>query len=166
MTRLVCLLLILGVSGAALAAPRPPALLIYNRSPSVPIGFYLRSDAEPSVGSFVTVSTSAVAPAYTALRNYSDRSDRFIKRIAAVAGDHVCARGDRVAVGRHTVLMRQVRDGQGRALPAWSECRALRAGEFFLAGDTDDSFDSRYWGPVSISDIDGVWRRVGHPAQP
>ena len=32
------------------------------------------------------------------------------------------------------------------------------ADEVFLLGDTADSFDSRYWGPVRLTAIDGVWR--------
>lgn len=160
MTR-IGLVLLLAVAGAALAAPRPHAFVIYNRSPSVPVGFYLRDDTHPSVGSFVTVSASAVAPAYARLRGYDDRTDRFIKRVAAMTGDRVCARGGRVEIGPDIVLARRQSDSLDRALPAWSECRVLRSGELFLVGDTEDSFDARYWGPVRTEDIDGVWRHIG-----
>jgi conjugative transfer signal peptidase TraF len=161
MTRFIGLVLVLGIAGAAVAAPRPPALVIYNRSPSAPVGFYLRDDAQPSLGSFVTVSAPAVAPAYARMRGYDDRTDRFIKRVAAMGGDRVCARGGRVEIGRNIVLARRQSDSFGHALPAWSECRVLRRGELFLVGDTDNSFDARYWGPVRTDEIDGVWRHIG-----
>jgi type IV secretory pathway protease TraF len=138
-------------------------LVLYNGSPSVPVGFYLRTDArEP--GAFVTVRAAAVAPAYARLRGFDDDSDRFIKRIAAGAGARVCAEGAAVTLGRRT-LRRALRDSTQRPLPAWSGCRTLRADEVFLLGDGDDSFDSRYFGPVRLDLIDGVWRPLvsGHP---
>lgn len=36
----------------------------------------------------------------------------------------------------------------------------LAVDEVFLMGDTPDSFDSRYFGPVNTADIEGVWRPV------
>jgi type IV secretory pathway protease TraF len=152
----------LALAGLALAASNGGApVLIYNASPSAPVGFYLRDQRAPAPGMFVTVRAAAVAPAYARLRGFDDPTDRFIKRIAADAGVRVCAEGDSVRVGAELVLPRQARDSSGRALPAWSECRMLRQGEIFLLGQTADSFDSRYWGPVSVDIIDGVWRPLG-----
>jgi type IV secretory pathway protease TraF len=147
--------------GIGLLASRDGPVLIYNASPSAPVGFYLRDQRAPATGMFVTVRARTVAPAYARLRGFDDETDRFIKRIAAGAGVRVCAEGDRVRVGAVLVLARQARDSSGRALPAWSECRMLRQGEIFLLGQTADSFDSRYWGPVDIDVVDGVWRHIG-----
>jgi len=141
-----------------LLAGRGEPLLIYNASPSAPVGFYVRDERAAAPGMFVTVRAAAVAPDYARLRGFDDETDRFIKRIAAGAGVRVCAEGDTVRVGARLVLPRQARDSSGRALPAWSECRMLRQGEVFLLGQTADSFDSRYWGPVHVDVIDGVWR--------
>ena len=143
---------------AFLVAPghRSP-LLIYNGSPSAPVGFYLRAGHTPSLGDYVIVRTVDAAPAYARERGFDDRSDRFIKRVAAVAGARVCARGNQVSVGS-IVVTRYVRDDVRRPLPAWQGCRLLDPDEVFLLGDTDDSFDSRYWGPLRRSQIDGAWR--------
>lgn len=146
-------------AGLAAFAAHAPTALIYNRSPSVPVGFYARASATPALGAFVTVRASAVAPDYAAARNYSDRTDRFIKRVAAMGGELVCAEGDAVRVGNRTIR-RAARDGAGRALPRWTGCRLLRGNEVLLLGDTADSFDGRYWGPTRVGAIDGVWRRV------
>ena len=46
----------------------------------------------------------------------------------------------------------------GRALPSWSGCATLSGDQILLQGDTADSFDGRYWGPISRRLIEGVWR--------
>ncbi|MFZ2030985.1 MAG: S26 family signal peptidase [Vitreimonas sp.] len=137
--------------------------LIYNGSPSVPIGFYVRSTTRPSLGAFVTVRAAAVASDYAHVRQFDGSRDWFIKRVAATAGSLVCAREDHVDVGR-VQLARLERDRAGRPLPQWRECRTLRRDEFFLAGDSVDSFDSRYWGPVHADEIEGVWTPL-YPTQ-
>jgi type IV secretory pathway protease TraF len=149
-----------GAAGLALAcAGGAQPLVLYNGSPSVPVGFYVRTFGAPRLGDFVTVRAAAVAPVYAGLRGFADDSDRFIKRIAAGEGARVCADGARVTIGREAVR-RLVRDSAERRLPAWTGCRTLRTGEVFLLGDTDDSFDSRYFGAVSLELIDGVWRPI------
>ncbi len=132
-------------------------VVIYNPSSSVPSGFYLRSGEPPRRGDFVTVAAAEVTPEYAALRGYADRSDRFLKRVTASEGQLVCAEGEVIFIDRTQVATRVERDAEGRVLPAWRGCHRLGAGEFFLLGDTDDSFDGRYWGPVTIDLIDGVW---------
>lgn len=133
---------------------------LYNHTPSVPPGWYARSSGEIAIGALVTVRAQDVAPAYAAARNFTDTGDRFIKRIAANDGDSVCADGETIRINDRTVAHRAVQDSLGRALPHWSGCRTLSADEVFLMGDTADSFDSRYFGPVSAADIEGVWQKL------
>lgn len=132
-------------------------VVLFNSSSSIPAGFYLRTDAPIGRGAFVTVRAQDVAADYSRRRDFVDDGDRFIKRVAAVAGDTVCADGERVSVTGARTVLRRARDAAGRALPTWSGCRLLRD-EVLLLGDTSDSFDGRYWGPTPERLIEGVWR--------
>jgi type IV secretory pathway protease TraF len=136
-----------------------PDAILYNPSNSIPRGFYLRSDESATRGSIVTVRASEVAPAYAAARHFTDAGDRFIKRVAATRGQVVCATGAVITIDGAVAAQRIERDSAGRALPTWDGCRTLAADEVFLLGDTADSFDGRYWGPISVRLIEGVWRR-------
>lgn len=144
---------------AAILMLRVPNIVLYNPSPSIPRGFYVRADDELRVGAVVTVRAVDVAPDYARLRDFADRGDRFIKRVAAIAGNTVCAEGSRVTIDRDRVIERAVTDSAGRRLPTWSGCRTL-GDEVFLLGDAANSFDGRYWGPTPITAIEGVWRRL------
>ncbi len=144
---------------ATISAPGRP-LIIYNPSQSVPQGFYLRRSGASRIGNFVTIAAVNAAAEYAGARDFTDRTDRFIKRVAAAAGQTVCADGEHILVDGLSVATRRERDSSGRALPTWSGCRTLSEDEVFLLGDTDDSFDGRYWGPTPLSDIDGVWTRL------
>ncbi len=135
-------------------------VVIYNPSQSVPSGFYLRSGEPPRRGDFVTVAAVEVAPEYAALRGYVDRSDRFLKRIAATEGQLVCAEDEAISIDGVHAATRIDRDADGRTLPTWRGCRRLEAGELFLLGDKEDSFDGRYWGPITINLIEGVWTPI------
>lgn len=154
------------VSAAALAAlaaltlPAAEDRLLYNHTPSVPVGFYIRTDEPLERGSFVTVRAIDVAPAAAAARGFNGPRDRFIKRVAALAGDHVCARADVVTLNGGPRYARRAYDSTGAALPAWEACRVLGPDEILILGDTADSFDGRYWGPINVQTIEGVWRRL------
>jgi conjugative transfer signal peptidase TraF len=156
-------IIILAAAGVALmaaAGTHQQDLVIFNPSHSVPAGFYVRSDRPIERGALVTVRAVSVAPAYATLRQFTDPGDRFIKRIAGVAGDEVCAEGQRLSLNGVVVARRLERDGAGHILPTWSGCRVLAADEILLLGDTPDSFDGRYWGPVTTRMISGVWRSI------
>ena len=153
----------LGIGAAAIALLAVASAgardwLIYNHTPSVPTGWYVRSSGEIARGAFVTVRAQDVAPDYAAVRNFTDAGDRFIKRIAANDGDSVCADGDVIRINGRTVAHRAAQDSQGRPLPHWNGCRTLSTDEVVLMGDTPDSFDSRYFGVVREDAIEGVWR--------
>lgn len=138
---------------------RVEPFVIYNPSPSVPQGFYMRLARAPQTGDFVTIASVEVAADYAALRGFADSTDRFIKRIAAARGQTVCAEGDSVSIDGRLVAVRNSHDSEGRLLPTWSGCRTLETDEVFLLGDTADSFDGRYWGPTRLQSISGVWMR-------
>ena len=155
----------LGISAAAIALLGVASVnardwLLYNHTPSVPTGWYVRSSDEIARGALVTVRAQDVAPDYAEARNFSDAGDRFIKRIAANEGDSVCADGETIRINDRTVAHRASRDSEGRDLPRWSGCTVLSADEVFLMGDTPDSFDSRYFGVVREDAIEGVWKRL------
>ncbi len=46
----------------------------------------------------VTVRARNVAPIEAAAHHYNDEGDRFIKRLAAIAGQHVCSDGRMLSV--------------------------------------------------------------------
>ena len=162
MKRTQIIVLALGAGAIALLAAgelHRGDLVLFNATPSVPTGFYVRSDTPVRQGAFVTVRAADVASAYASLRHFTDDGDRFIKRVAARSGVRVCAGGDTVTVGENTYT-RQIRDSMGRILPTWEGCQVLHDGEVVLMGDTPDSFDSRYFGIVREDAIEGVWKRL------
>ncbi len=132
--------------------------LLYNPSPSMPPGFYWRTEGRMERDAIVTVRARDITPDYAAIRGFADPSDRFIKRVRGVSGDVVCAHGRNVTLNATPIVTREMRDRAGRELPSWSGCRTLTAGELFLLGDGADSFDGRYWGIVGHQQIEGVWR--------
>lgn len=156
------ILLIAGAAAAvalgALAWPAAQDRLLYNHTPSVPVGFYVRTEAPAVRGAFVTVRAAAVAPPAAAARDFEGPRDRFIKRIAAVGGDHVCAEGDTLSINHGPAIERRARDSGGAPLSRWDGCRVLRDNEVLLLGDAAQSFDGRYWGPTERNLIEGVWR--------
>ncbi|MGH6951307.1 MAG: S26 family signal peptidase [Vitreimonas sp.] len=155
----IAMLALAALVAAAMLLPRVRDVILFNPSPSIPRGFYVRTNDKLRVGAVVTVRAVEVAGDYARLRDFADRGDRFIKRVAAVAGDTVCAEGSRVTINGARLIERAVTDSVGRPLPTWSGCRTL-GDEVFLVGDTADSFDGRYWGPTPIAAIEGRWRRL------
>lgn len=145
----------------ALLAPRPAHdLLLYNPSPSIPPGFYVRVEETPRRADIVTVHAADVAPAEALARDFTGHGDRFIKHVAAAEGDRVCAAERTVSINGRTAAVRVLTDSQGRPLPRWYGCVTLAGDQFLLLGDAAQSFDGRYWGPVRRSQIEGVWRRL------
>jgi type IV secretory pathway protease TraF len=132
-------------------------VVLFNHSSSVPVGFYIRESSEPARGMFVTVRARDVAPIEAAAHHYDDEGDRFIKRLAAVAGQHVCSDGRMLSVDGVQVA---AVPNRADAPPGWVGCRTLALSEILLLGDRADSFDGRYWGPISDDLVEGVWRRL------
>lgn len=144
------------LTGLAACAPWS-AWLLYNPSASAPRGWYLRRplrDLRP--GMLVLAHLPPATAGFAERRGYLPSSVPLLKRVAAVAPQHVCVREGAVRIDGRIVGHARARDGAGRPLAAWPGCRALRPGEvFLLAPGSAASFDGRYFGPVPRSAVFG-----------
>lgn len=141
------------VGFSAIAHPQPH--VVWNASASVAVGLYRVVSGAPERGDFVLVRLPKSIEKLAAMRGYLPAGVPLIKRIAAIAGDDVCAFDGAIIVNGEIVARQRKVDRAGRSLPRWNECRELVQGEFFLLGDAPDSFDSRYFGPVTSARVIG-----------
>ncbi len=139
--------------------------LVWNASASAPVGLYAVGDAAPLArGDMVIARVPEEYRMFAARRHYLPANVPLVKRVAATAGNEVCAAGARVTVNGRLVARRLSRDGAGRPMPWWSGCALLGEGEYFLLmADSAASFDGRYFGVSEAGDIVGwarlLWRR-------
>jgi conjugative transfer signal peptidase TraF len=166
-----------GLAALAWAAfVQPLPRLIYNPSDSVAVGWYRVDplDHRPaslprplSVGSIVLTRLPADAAALAAQRGYLPAHIPLLKRVGAVAPQHVCIVAGQVRIDGVPVAAALPADRLGLPLPSWQHCRPLADGELFLLSVMNPaSFDSRYFGPVSASAVIGIAHPVWLESRP
>jgi conjugative transfer signal peptidase TraF len=163
--RILAPLAIAALCGAALwqvVSPSVPKLL-YNPSPSAPIGWYrLLADQAIVRGNLVAAFAPEEAQKLAAERHYLPPNIPLIKTIWAVTGEKICHLDGLVRVANRPPLVTLSHDSQGRPLPSRDGCYTLAKDEVFLVStDVQTSFDSRYFGPVPVSDILGPVHYLG-----
>ena len=129
--------------------------LVWNASPSVPLGLYRIEPGPVRRSDLVLIRLSPDIAELAARRNYLPKSAYLIKFVLAVAGDRVCRLGDRIFVRGVLAARALTRDSLGQPMPSWQGCRRLAYGDLFLLADNQQSFDSRYFGVVAASDVVG-----------
>ena len=154
----------------------PLPRLIYNPSDSVAVGWYRIEPFDPrtaslprplSVDSIVLVPLPDRAAMLAAQRGYLPTRVPLLKRVGAVAPQHVCIVAGQVRIDGVPTAAALPADRLGRPLPSWPHCRPLAEGELFLLSVTNPaSFDSRYFGPVSASAVIGVAHPVWLESRP
>ena len=171
-SRLRARLVLAGFATVGLAAlawasfVHPLPRLIYNPSDSVAVGWYRIDPFDPRtaslprplpVDSIVLVPLPATAATLAAQRGYLPTHIPLLKRVGAVAPQHVCIVAGQVRIDGVPSAAVLPADRLGRPLPSLQLCRRLEPGELFLLSVTNPaSFDSRYFGPVSTSAVIGV----------
>lgn len=156
-----------GIGVALMGLPviaKPSPWLVWNASPSSPIGLYRVGFGAPGFGDLVLVRTPEFVADFAEKRGYIPRNVPLVKHVGAMPGDEVCAFKQAIIINGTIVAQRHGTDPQGRALPWWNECRTLDADEVFLLNSgTSASFDGRYFGPIEMEDIAGklipIWTR-------
>ena len=134
--------------------------LAYNPTTSAPKGWYVVEHPEVlHVDDYVLARLPADAALLADNRRYLPKSVPILKRIGAVGYQIVCAVGKQIYIDDEVVGEQLTRDGAGRELNGWSDCRALKSDELFLLSLTNPaSFDSRYFGPVQRINVIGKVR--------
>lgn len=148
---------------AATLAVSPPMLLLWNVTSSTPRGLYqVYPGGEIHRGDSAIAALDGRYGRLAAKRGYLPVGVPLVKRVAAIPGDRICARGATVRIDGKVAALRKRNDSKGRKLPAWSGCEDLSAGEYLLLGESRDSFDGRYFGPTRSRQIVGravlLWR--------
>jgi conjugative transfer signal peptidase TraF len=161
--------LLFATSGAVLllslpALMQPAPHLVWNASKSSPIGLYrVEPERLPVPGEWVVLRTPERVRMLAARRHYIPANVLLVKRVAAGAGQSVCAAGATLTIDGVPAASRRPVDPSGRPLPRWRGCRLLGRDELFVLGSAPDSFDGRYFGPVGPSERIGkavpLWLR-------
>ena len=150
---------LVGAAMVALALPLvldPVPRLVWNASASAPVGLWrIEPGARISVGDHVLVEPPPTARRLAAQRHYLPANVPMIKAVAAATGDKVCAAGAWIEINDRPAASRRAADRLGRKLPWWRGCERLSGGSILPLNPAPDSFDGRYFGPVSKDAVIG-----------
>jgi conjugative transfer signal peptidase TraF len=141
--------------------------IFYNKSESAPIGWY-RLTPNRTVKRDVMVAAFAPEKArnMAATRDYLPAHVPLLKTVWAAAGDEICSENGRVTAPNRPVIKAQAQDAFGRNMPSWSGCITLSDNQYFLVSPhVQNSWDSRYFGPVERDNILGVVHYLGQSAR-
>jgi len=148
------------IAGAAI--PMSGHELVFNDSPSVPRGLYwIRLGAEPRErGEYVVFLPPDTAATLIYGREWLPRSMPLLKPVGGVEGDSYCVTSERFIVNDIDAGPVYFVDARGLPLPQIRGCRRVGHREFLpVSSHIDRSFDGRYMGAVSMSNVLGS----GHP---
>jgi type IV secretory pathway protease TraF len=134
----------------------PETRLVWNRTPSAPIGFYLIEHRLPPLNGWALLSAKSGTGKWIAAHGFLADGWPIIKRVRGVAGDEICRDSRRIYVNSALVAEAFEQANPAIKLPRWSGCRMLRRGEFFLLNDHPRSLDGRYFGVTQAEEIDGT----------
>lgn len=153
------MILLATIAGAAI--PISGHALVFNDSPSVPRGLYwIHLGAEPrDRGEYVVFLPPDTAATLIYGRGWLPLSMPLLKPVGGVEGDSYCITGGRFMVNAIDAGPVYFVDAQGLPLPQMRGCRRVGHGEFLpVSTYLDRSFDGRYMGAVSISNVLGSGR--------
>jgi conjugative transfer signal peptidase TraF len=144
-----------------------------NESPSLPIGIWRVSPLERGLrrGDIVSFCPSET-PAFREARRrgYVGRGlckggyEPLLKPVAAIAGDRLTRTDDGISINGHLIANSKSldHDSSGRTLPSPGPSNSVVAkGEVWVISSYNPlSFDSRYFGRIPISSIEGLARSL------
>lgn len=142
-------------------------LVLYNHTPSVPIGWYVYAGRSPRVGDIIAFTLPIAAHDYA--RSRGEPIDvRLLKPVIASAGDRISTLDGELRVNGVSFGTVAITDAAGRMLPSWRVDRVLYADEWIVGSATGHSFDSRFFGPIHAAQVQGVYRKlaIGSTSEP
>jgi conjugative transfer signal peptidase TraF len=151
------------IGAAAIAAIAYPAIvglpkaLIWNASPSLPLGLYrVRPVDCLEMYDLVLIDAPGPLEAFMEERGYLPPDTPLLKHVAGLPGQTVCRIDRAITVDGFPMGAALETDRLDRPMPAWEGCHRIGADEVFLMNrDVDDSLDGRYFGPIRSSSVLG-----------
>ena len=95
----------------------PPALLVWNTTASLPVGFYVVTRAAPKRGDLLVIRLSPSMQLLAVSRGILSPNTPLLKPVAALAGDRVCRFGTAININGHHAATARLLDLYGRRLP-------------------------------------------------
>ncbi len=134
-----------------------PTRVIWNASPSAPIGFYQVHPVDQiDVQDFVAVNPPERHERFVTERRYLPPDIPLLKRIVGLPDQTVCRIDRNITVDGVAMGEALRHDSIGRPMPVWQGCRRIAAGEVFLMNrSVENSLDGRYFGPIPATSIIG-----------
>ena len=125
----------------------PIPRLVWNASPSVPVGLYvIRPAKHYRRGDLIAANPPSWLAKTLSNRGYLPRGVPLLKFIAATMRQRVCRFGNRITIDGKTAGFARDLDSKGRPLMTWKGCHTLNEGEVFLMNfNVSDSLDGRYF---------------------
>lgn len=121
-----------------------PFLITYNLTPSVPVGFYIRT-LNLDRNSYIRFQTDYTYPWLP--------TNSLLKQVAALPGEQVTITVESYYVNGKLIGTKKKADSLGNQLPDYRFDGTVPPDHIFVRG-LGDSFDSRYYGPVKIGDVE------------
>jgi conjugative transfer signal peptidase TraF len=145
---------------ASAVACRVASHLIWNATPSLPLGLYWLSRTaavtQASSGALVAFAVPDAVRDLVRERRYLPPGALLVKRVVATTGDRVCTQGSTFTVNGQRLGAILAEDTAGRPLPHYDGCGPVPDGWLFVASRHAKSFDSRTFGPLPARAIRGT----------
>lgn len=81
-------------------------------------------------------------------------SSHLVKRLGCIAGQYLMREANQFYCDGKQIALVMLRDSDGKSLPQFHYAGIIPVGKAFAVGDTINSYDSRYWGFISIADTE------------
>jgi conjugative transfer signal peptidase TraF len=125
---------------------------------SLPYGIYIKAKGVPKINDYASTCLTSVIARYGIDRRYlapgncTTGTVLVLKKIRGLPGDHFYVKNRILELNGHSYYIMD-KDSSGRPLKVFYQQKegVLEKGKYILLSDfVKNSWDSRYWGPVSI----------------
>jgi conjugative transfer signal peptidase TraF len=123
-----------------------------NYSASEPVGFYYKTQFDGCLqkGELVFLEVPRQARPYLWGRGWMRPGELLLKNVGAIAGDQILITTTAIYINEKYIGPIRKRDSQNRPLPVLRGNFEIEPGNFLpIATNRPNSFDGRYFGPVS-----------------